>query len=148
MYIFYSKRLVMSKEPEVVESLSKSIAAHLDNPLEVLRVHVFENMDWDVSGKEYCLSLRKRIRESTRSKIDLSTFIPFLESQGYSVKLMWRSGNVVGVFWQTPRQEANYRRFCDVIIVDTTAMKNNYKLPIIDILGINEEFLNVLLGMA
>jgi hypothetical protein len=68
--------LVLSKETEVIESLTASIVAHLDNPLEILRVCEFNNMEWDLSGKTYCTSLRKRILHEHRTEIDSSTSIP------------------------------------------------------------------------
>ncbi|XP_027362311.1 protein FAR-RED ELONGATED HYPOCOTYL 3-like isoform X2 [Abrus precatorius] len=52
------------------------------------------------------------------------------------------------VFWVDAKARLDYRHFSDVVLFDTTHLKNDYKLPFVPFLGVNHHFQFMLLGLA
>ncbi|KAI4332803.1 hypothetical protein L6164_017683 [Bauhinia variegata] len=52
------------------------------------------------------------------------------------------------VFWVDAKGRLDYRNFADVVLFDTTHIKNEYKLPFIPFIGVNHHFQFLLLGCA
>ncbi|XP_054815801.1 protein FAR-RED IMPAIRED RESPONSE 1-like isoform X2 [Prosopis cineraria] len=52
------------------------------------------------------------------------------------------------VFWVDAKSRLDYRHFGDVILLDTTHIKNEYKLPVIPFIGVNHHYQFLLLGCA
>ena len=52
------------------------------------------------------------------------------------------------VFWVDAKGRLDYRHFSDVVLFDTTHIKNEYKLPFIPFIGVNHHFQFQLLGLA
>ncbi|KAF7824855.1 protein FAR-RED IMPAIRED RESPONSE 1-like isoform X1 [Senna tora] len=52
------------------------------------------------------------------------------------------------LFWVDAKSRLDYRHFGDVILLDTTHIKNEYKLPFVPFIGVNHHFQFLLLGCA
>ncbi|CAB4276797.1 unnamed protein product [Prunus armeniaca] len=52
------------------------------------------------------------------------------------------------VFWVDAKGKLDYGNFCDVVFLDTTYIKNEYKLPFVPFIGVNHHFQFILLGCA
>ncbi|TKY68206.1 FAR-RED IMPAIRED RESPONSE 1 [Spatholobus suberectus] len=52
------------------------------------------------------------------------------------------------VFWVDAKARLDYRHFSDVVLLDTTHVKNEYRLPFVPFVGVNHHFQLLLLGLA
>ncbi|KAL2326536.1 hypothetical protein Fmac_025594 [Flemingia macrophylla] len=52
------------------------------------------------------------------------------------------------VFWVDAKARLDYRHFNDVVLLDTTHVKSEYKLPFVPFVGVNHHFQFLLLGLA
>ncbi|XP_062009139.1 protein FAR1-RELATED SEQUENCE 2-like isoform X2 [Rosa rugosa] len=52
------------------------------------------------------------------------------------------------VFWVDANGRRDYNSFCDVVLFDTYYVRNNYKIPLVPIVGVNHHFQYILLGCA
>ncbi|KAK7285606.1 hypothetical protein RJT34_20382 [Clitoria ternatea] len=56
------------------------------------------------------------------------------------------SFSVKNVFWADGRSRAAYESFGDVVIVDTTCLSNQYKVPLVTFVGVNHHGQSILFG--
>ncbi|RDY11388.1 Protein FAR-RED ELONGATED HYPOCOTYL 3, partial [Mucuna pruriens] len=52
------------------------------------------------------------------------------------------------VFWVDAKARLDYKHFSDVVLLDTTHVKNEYKLPFVPFVGVNHHLQFLLLGLA
>lgn len=64
----------------------------------------------------------------------------------YAVDLSEEEQSLRNVFWVDAKGRLDYTCFCDVVSVDTTFIKNEYKLPLVAFIGVNHHGQFLLLG--
>ncbi|KAL0873744.1 hypothetical protein Bca101_023449 [Brassica carinata] len=64
----------------------------------------------------------------------------------YAVDLSEEEQCLRNVFWVDAKGRLDYTCFCDVVSVDTTFIKNEYKLPLVAFIGVNHHGQFLLLG--
>ncbi|KAJ0239319.1 Protein FAR1-RELATED SEQUENCE 1 [Hirschfeldia incana] len=64
----------------------------------------------------------------------------------YAVDLSEEEQRLRNVFWVDAKGRLDYTCFCDVVSVDTTFIKNEYKLPLVAFIGVNHHGQFLLLG--
>ncbi|KAG7578233.1 FAR1 DNA binding domain [Arabidopsis thaliana x Arabidopsis arenosa] len=55
---------------------------------------------------------------------------------------------VKNVFWVDAKSRHNYGSFCDVVSLDTTYVRNKYKMPLAIFVGVNQHYQYMVLGCA
>ncbi|CAF1931318.1 hypothetical protein Bca4012_073245 [Brassica carinata] len=55
---------------------------------------------------------------------------------------------VKNVFWVDAKSRVNYGSFCDVVSLDTTYVRNKYKMPLAIFVGVNQHYQYMVLGCA
>ncbi|XP_018464341.2 protein FAR1-RELATED SEQUENCE 1 [Raphanus sativus] len=64
----------------------------------------------------------------------------------YAIDLSEEEQSLRNVFWVDAKGRLDYTCFCDVVSVDTTFIKNEYKLPLVAFIGVNHHGQFLLLG--
>ncbi|XP_018492468.1 protein FAR-RED ELONGATED HYPOCOTYL 3 isoform X2 [Raphanus sativus] len=66
----------------------------------------------------------------------------------YAVDLGDDDQRVKSVFWVDAKSRFNYGSFCDVVSLDTTYVRNKYKMPLAVFVGVNQHYQYMVLGCA
>ena len=81
---------------------------------------------------------------------DARKFIEFIEKNGgiHSEVLDSTDQSICKLFFQTKLMGENYKRFGDIILIDATYSTNHFSTPLIVISSVDENYRNILFGMA
>ncbi|KAJ8770530.1 hypothetical protein K2173_018021 [Erythroxylum novogranatense] len=88
--------------------------------------------------------------EATDAKIllDFFTLMQNINSNFFYAIDLGEDQRMKNLFWVDAKSRHDYVNFCDIVSLDTTYVRNKYKMPLALIIGVNQHYQFILLGCA